>query len=54
LAYTAPFNLTGSPVVVLPLGRSAEGLPIGVQVVGSRWQDMKVLALAEAIDRVRA
>jgi len=54
LAYTGPFNLTGSPVVVLPLSRSEEGLPIGVQVVGRRWEDMKLLAVAEAIDRVRA
>jgi amidase len=54
LAYTAPFNMTGNPVAVLPLGRSAEGLPIGVQVAGRRWEDLKVLAVAEAIDRVRA
>jgi amidase len=52
LAYTAPFNLTGSPVAVLPMGQSAEGLPLGVQVVGRRWDDMRVLAVAEAIERV--
>jgi amidase len=50
LAYTSPFNLTGNPVVVLPLGRSAEGLPLGVQVVARRWDDMRALAVAEAID----
>jgi amidase len=52
LAYTAPFNLTGNPVAVLPMGRSAEGLPLGVQIVGRRWEDMRVLAVAEAIERM--
>ncbi|MFB3826593.1 MAG: amidase [Bryobacteraceae bacterium] len=51
LAYTSPFNVTGNPAVVLPLAASAEGLPIGVQVVGRRWNDMRVLAVAELIDR---
>lgn len=47
--YTFPFNLTGHPVVVLPLARSGEGLPIGVQVVGRRWGEMDLLALASAL-----
>jgi amidase len=46
LAYTSPFNLTGHPAVVLPLGRSAQGLPIGLQLVGRRWGEMQLLALA--------
>ena len=45
-AYTCPFNLTGSPAVVLPLARSREGLPIGVQLVGKRWAEPALLALA--------
>ena len=48
-AYTCPFNLTGNPVVVLPLARSKDGLPIGVQLVGRRWSDPALLALAEKI-----
>jgi amidase len=49
--YTAIFNLTGNPVVVLPLGQSREGLPFGVQVVGRRWNDMALLAIAEQLTR---
>ncbi len=45
--YTSPFNLTGNPSVVIPLARSKEGLPIGVQLVGPRWSEMKLLAIAE-------
>ena len=49
VSYTSVFNLTGNPVVVLPVARSGEGLPIGVQVVGRRWQDMRLLALAQRV-----
>ncbi len=48
-AYTCIFNLTGSPVVVLPIARSKEGLPIGVQIVGRRWGEMELLALAKKL-----
>jgi amidase len=52
LSYTSFFNLTGNPVVVLPLTHSVEGLPIGVQVVGKRWRDMELLATAEKLTGV--
>jgi len=48
-AYTCPFNLTGHPSVVLPLTRSKEGLPIGVQLVGKRWSEPELLALAQKV-----
>jgi amidase len=50
--YTGLFNLTGNPVVVLPLGCTKEGLPIGVQVVGKRWTDMALLAVAKQLVQV--
>jgi amidase len=46
MAYTSPFNLTGHPAVILPVGHSAEGLPIGLQIVGRRWSEMQLLAIA--------
>jgi amidase len=47
--HTFPFNLTGNPAVVIPIGQSPEGLPIGVQVVGKRWQDARLLGVAKAL-----
>lgn len=48
-AYTCPFNLTGHPSVVLPLTRSRDGLPIGVQLVAKRWGEPELLALAQKV-----
>ena len=50
--YTMLFNLTGHPVVVIPIGQTKNGLPIGMQIVGKRWKEMELLAIAEEIDRV--
>ncbi len=50
--HTGIFNFTGHPAVVIPLGLSAEGLPIGVQVVGKLWQDMEILEIAGQLSAV--
>lgn len=42
-AYTTPFNLFGTPIVVMPVGFSSESLPVGVQIIGRRWRDEKLL-----------
>ncbi len=52
VSYTCPFNVTGNPAVVIPLDRSSEGLPIGLQIVGRRWSDMQLLALAATLETV--
>ena len=51
-AYTMPFNLIGHPAVVIPAGLTEEGLPIGVQIVGKRWREMELIAIAKQIDDV--
>jgi len=51
-AFTSPFNLTGSPALVVPAGRSPDGLPIGLQLVGRRWEDMRLLSVGRALSRV--
>jgi amidase len=50
LGFTSIFSLTGNPVVTLPI--ATESLPIGVQLVGSRWQDRKLLAIAQALSEL--
>jgi amidase len=49
VSYTVPFNATGNPVVVIPIGASREGLPIGAQLVARRWRDAELLVAAQQL-----
>jgi Asp-tRNA(Asn)/Glu-tRNA(Gln) amidotransferase A subunit family amidase len=51
MSYTQWFNILGNPAAVVPVGRSPEGLPIGVQVVGRPYEEQLVIAVASAIER---
>jgi amidase len=51
-AYTIPFNLSGHPAVVIPIGQTQNGLTIGMQIVGKRWQEIELLSISQEIDRV--
>jgi Asp-tRNA(Asn)/Glu-tRNA(Gln) amidotransferase A subunit family amidase len=51
MSYTQWFNILGNPAVVVPAGRSPEGLPIGVQVVARPWRDDVALAAALQLER---
>jgi aspartyl-tRNA(Asn)/glutamyl-tRNA(Gln) amidotransferase subunit A len=48
-----PFNLTQQPAASVPWGFTAAGLPIGVQIVGPRHEDHRVLAAAMALQQAR-
>jgi amidase len=50
-SYAEWFNLLGNPAVVVPVSSSAEGLPIGVQIVGRPWREEETLAVAEILER---
>ncbi|MFQ1003933.1 amidase [Modestobacter sp. SSW1-42] len=49
--FTGPFNVTGQPALSLPAGRTDEGLPFGVQLVGRTGADAALLAAAAWIER---
>ena len=49
LLHSILFNVTGQPVAAVPIGRSPAGLPVGVQVVGRRWQELALLDAAAHI-----
>ncbi|WP_248362568.1 amidase family protein [Anaeromyxobacter oryzae] len=48
-AVLAMANLADLPALVAPAGRDEDGLPIGVQIVGPRWSEMRILAIARAL-----
>jgi Asp-tRNA(Asn)/Glu-tRNA(Gln) amidotransferase A subunit family amidase len=47
------FNLTGHPVLSVPAGFTKDGLPVGLQLIGQRFDDETVLAAGAALERVR-
>jgi amidase len=47
---TWPFNLTGHPVVAAPAGLTDDGLPVGLQIVGSRYDEADLLGIAAALE----
>jgi amidase len=49
ISLTAPFSLSGSPVVALPAG-IVDGLPVGLQVVGRRWQEDRLLQCSRILE----
>ncbi len=50
--YTHPFNMSGHPAASIPCGWSSEGLPIGMQIVGKRFDEVTVLQVSKAFEEV--
>ena len=53
ICFTVPFNMSEQPAISLNCGYTGEGLPIGLQIVGRRFDDLGVLQMARAYERVR-
>jgi len=53
LAMTFPLNMTGSPAASIPAGFNADGLPIGLQIIGRHLDDPLVLRASAAFEAAR-
>jgi aspartyl-tRNA(Asn)/glutamyl-tRNA(Gln) amidotransferase subunit A len=53
ICYTVPWNMSENPAVSINGGFSAGGFPIGVQIVGRRFDDLGVLGMAKAFEGLR-
>jgi aspartyl-tRNA(Asn)/glutamyl-tRNA(Gln) amidotransferase subunit A len=53
IAYTVPWNMAENPAVTINGGYDKKGFPIGVQIVGRRFDDIGVLGLAKAFESLR-
>lgn len=49
--YTYPWNMTGQPAASVPIGFTAAGLPVGVQIIGRVGDEAVILRAAAAIER---
>ena len=52
LPFTYPFNLSGHPAASIPCGWSSDGVPIGMQIIGKRLDDLKVLQVSKAFEDI--
>ena len=52
MTYTYPFNMTGLPAASIPSGWSSSDLPIGMQIVGKRYDEKTVLQVSKAFEEV--
>jgi Asp-tRNA(Asn)/Glu-tRNA(Gln) amidotransferase A subunit family amidase len=50
-SYAQAFNVFDLPVVTIPVAKSKEGLPIGVQIAGLPWAEEAVMDIAEIVER---
>jgi Asp-tRNA(Asn)/Glu-tRNA(Gln) amidotransferase A subunit family amidase len=53
LSFTHPFNCTGQPALSLPLARTRQGLPIGIQLVGRPRDEYTILSLGSQLEGLR-
>lgn len=44
-------NLTGLPGLAVPAGHGEDGLPIGIQIVGPHWSELRLLEVARELER---
>jgi Asp-tRNA(Asn)/Glu-tRNA(Gln) amidotransferase A subunit family amidase len=53
IAFTVPYNMSEQPAASINCGYTADGLPIGLQIVGHRHDDLTVLQVARAWELMR-
>jgi Asp-tRNA(Asn)/Glu-tRNA(Gln) amidotransferase A subunit family amidase len=51
IPFTFPFNFTGQPAISVPCGFTASGLPVGLQIIGRRYDEATVLSMARAFEQ---
>ncbi len=51
--FSHPFNMSWNPAASVPCGFSGEGLPVGIQIVGRRFDDLGVLQAAAAFEAIQ-
>jgi len=51
--FTFPFNLTGQPAASIPAGFTKDGLPVGLQIVGRRYDESTVLRTSACFEEAR-
>lgn len=53
IGFTVPFNMSEQPAASINCGYTSDGLPIGLQIAGKRFDDLGVLQVARAFETIR-
>ena len=53
IGFTLPYNMSEQPALSLPIAHNRAGLPIGLQIIGRRHDDIGVLRAARALEALR-
>ena len=53
IGFTVPFNMSEQPASSVNCGYTSGGLPIGLQIAGKRFDDLGVLQVSRAFERIR-
>lgn len=51
IPFNFPSTISGHPIVVIPIGMTKKGLPVGIQIHGKKWQDFKLLQIAKELEK---
>jgi len=54
IGFTVAYNMSDQPAATVNCGYDREGLPIGLQIIGRRFDDVGVMAVAMAFEAMRA
>ena len=49
--YTVPVNMVGLPAISIPVAKSSDGMPLGLQVIGPQFSDTRVLQIASSLEQ---
>ena len=49
--YTVPANIAGLPALSLPCGKDAEGMPVGVQLIGPAFSEPELYRIGRALEK---
>jgi aspartyl-tRNA(Asn)/glutamyl-tRNA(Gln) amidotransferase subunit A len=52
MPFAYPFNMTWNPAASIPCGWTKDGLPIGMQIVGKKWDEKTVLQVSKAFEEL--
>ena len=51
--FTFPFNFTGHPAATIPCGWTTDNLPIGMQIIGKRFEELLILQVSKAFEEIQ-